>query len=257
MRGWLLALAFSLMSSGCQPGLGAQLAAKDFAFAFTQRDRHAIERFSTESFNKAVWERLDEQEFRRVSALLGHGEHGEVVDTQFHDNEAIIQVRTETKRQYRLYVLKQGSDWFVDDVYREKAPLEYVSMRRQAEAILAVRDFRRALEAGERTSLANASSEPFAREIWNRIDPSILRKAGAFLRLIGATDEEETKIGEVFEARDGSVAATAKGELGEHTFYFVKERGRLVVDDVSLPGSKKSLRVRLKLAIAVKDWLED
>lgn len=249
---WALGLAAPAMcalwlgSSGCaQPGLGHHLAAHDIAHTFSQRDLDAIKAMSTGSMRTAVWDRIESRaEFHDIALLMGHGIQSEVVDSQFHDQEAIIQVRTERKRQVRLYVVYQNGDWFVDDVLREVGPLHYVSMRRQAEAVLAVRDFRRGLEAAEAGSLVQASSAEFSAEVWNHVGRAGTSDAGALLQRLRSALKGE--VGEVFEGRDGTLAVKVQGVGTGATAYLVKQRARLVVDDVSIFGLDKSVRVTLR-----------
>jgi len=250
----IVALGLCLSVCGCHPSAGPQLAARDFANAFAYRDQLAIEAISTSGFRSAVWSRLKPAEFRTFAELMGRGQDAELVDTDFRGDEAIIILRTPTRQQYRILARYVGAEWLVDDVLKERSPGEFYSLRRQAEAMLAVRDFRDAVLAGDLKAVQQASSKGFSQEVWQRISPELMRKAGAFLALVADTSTGTFGVvsGEA-ELRSASV----NGALGEHQFRFVGEGGRLVVDDVSLPGSKKSIRVRLRLAIAVKDWIED
>jgi hypothetical protein len=244
--GWLVA------ASACQPGLGHHLASHDVAFAFTQREHRIIAGLSTQAFRSAVWDRIDRSEFPEIASLMGHGEQSDVVDTQFHDKEAIIQVRTPDKRQYRIYMVYEEHDWFADDVLREVSPLQYASMRRQAEAVLAMRDFRKALSARDLKALLGACSSAFDSEVWKRLDPSKVEQAAAYVTSLPGL--KEGPLGELFVARDGTWAARGQGAQDPPTFYFVSERGRLVVDDTSIPGSSQSLRVRLRSAVSSDDF---
>jgi hypothetical protein len=238
-----LVAAVTTCLAACQPGLGRQVSANDFAFAFTQRDDRTLRALSTAGLRAAVWDRLEGgQEFRRIAAILGHGQDAEVVDSQFRDREAVIQYRTPGKSQYRLYLLYQEDDWRVDDVLKEQAPGVFVSMRRQAEAVLAVRDFRRALERRDAGLLAEASSAALTRDAWQRADATLLG-APLLVRVLTETDGE---LGEVFEPRHEKVAARIGDPSLAYVFYFVKERGRLVVDDLALPGSDKPLRALVR-----------
>ncbi len=238
-----LMVVVSTCLAACQPGLGRQVSANDFAFAFTQRDERTIRALSTTGLRAAVWDRLEgAQEFRRIAAILGHGQDGEVVDAQFRDREAVIQYRTPGKSQYRLYLLYQDEDWRVDDVLREQAPGVFVSMRRQAEAALAVRDFRRALERRDVRLLVEASSAALTRDAWQGVDAALLG-APVLGRVVSETDGE---LGEVFAPRHGGVAARIGDPGPAYVFYFVKERGRLVVDDLALPRSDKPLRALVR-----------
>lgn len=250
----ILAFCFFVSIAGCHPGIGPQLAARDFANAFAYRDQNAIEAISTPAFRSAVWSRLRPEEFLKYAELMGRGQDCELVDTDFQDKQAMILVRTPSRQQYRIYALYQDGHWLVDDVLKERGPSDYYSLRRQAEALLAIRDFRTALLDGDLQAVQGASSKGFSDEVWRGIPADVIRKAGVFFRILEDTSKGELGIvSEQAELR----TATVRGPLGDHLFKFVSEGGRLVVDDVSLPGSKKSLRLRLRLAIAVKDWIEE
>jgi hypothetical protein len=250
----LFLLGLALSAGGCHAGVGPQLAARDFANAFAYRDQSAIEAISTLEFRAAVWDRLKPDEFKKFAEMMGRGQDGELVDTQFQDKQALIVVRTPTRQQYRIFVVYQGDQWLVNDVLRERAPSDFYSLRKQAEAMLAVRDFREAVLGGDLAAVQQASSKGLSDEVWQRISPELMRKAGAFLNLLEDTSKGDMAV--LSEQKEGR-SAVVKGALGEHRVDFVTERGRLVIDDISLPGSKKSLRVRLRLAIAVRDWIED
>ena len=241
-----LAALWALVAASCaeQPGLGHQLAAHDIAYSVTQRGSRTIPSISSKSLRSAVWDRLDLSEFGPISALLAHGQQLDVVDTEFHDQEAIIVVRGQSKQQYRIYVIFEDADWFVDDVLREAAPLQYVSMRRQVEAILAVRDFRRALERRDMGAMTQACSAAFSGEVWRRMDSRMLEGASTLLEQVQTNSDGS--LDDVFTPRDGNTAAKVHGKSAELTFYFVKERGRLVVDDVADEGAKATVRVRLR-----------
>ncbi len=238
-------LGAAMASVGCQPGLGHQVSAHDFAFAFTQRDDITIRTLSSPQLRAAVWDRLEgPEEFRRVAAILGHGQEGEVVDSQFRDTEAIIQYRTPEHAQYRLHLIYDQDDWKVDDVLKEMSPGVYASMRRQAEAVLAVRDFRRAIERRDRNALAQASSEALSRDTWRRMNDASMDKAAPLLTsLLEGTAGE---VGDVFEPEHEKFAARVGARDRPYTFYFVTERGRLVIDDVAVPGSPSPLRAILR-----------
>ena len=251
----LLGTALLVSFTGCQPGLGHHLASNDIAHAFTQREAHVLAALSTESFRRAVWDRTEPEEFDGIAALMGHGTDADVVDTQFLDARAIIQFRVrQTKQQYRLYALYQGSDWFVDDVLREVAPLQYVSMRRQAEAILAVRDFRRSLSATTASALCPVSTHALCLEGWKRIAPGVFAGMKPFLGSLDSTEEDS--VGSVFDSQAGGVAAAVPAQGEELTFYFRPEDGKLVVDDVSSKSWGRTLRAALRDAAARGQWQE-
>ncbi|MBI5536898.1 MAG: hypothetical protein HY898_29530 [Deltaproteobacteria bacterium] len=237
----------------CQPGLGHPIAANDIAHAFTQRDQKTIAALSTQSFRHAVWDRVQPEEFEEISALLAHGIQADVIDTQFQDNHSMIKIRVQNSRQqYRLHALYQAPDWYVDDVLKEVAPLQYISMRRQAEAVLAVRDFRRGLAAGDPASICAASSDALCADTFRRADPPVLQQLRPFLSSIESSTEGP--VGEVFDSTAGGVAARVKGKEGETTFYFSSSRGRLVVDDVSRKAWGKTLHVLLREAASRGSW---
>lgn len=226
--------------AGCRPGLGANLVSRDYAHTFTRRDLAAVHGMSTESFRRAVWNRVSPREFRQIARLMGHGRHMDVVDTRFDGDRALIQMRTENKDQYRLHLLRVGDEWLVEDVLEELEPAVYVSKRRQAEAVLAVRDFRQGLQALDQRLLSDAASAGFAREVWQRMSPAVLDRLADKLKAIAAGTDGP--LGEVHQGPEGSPAATVNG----HVFYFVGERGRLVVDDVALPKGPPTMRARLR-----------
>ena len=253
MRTASLLIAFALCASlaaACQPGLGAQVASRDFAHTVAQRDQRAVESSCTEAFRKAVWDRVSANEFPVIAALMGHGEHLEPVLHDFLDQEAYILVRSEspnswgTKQQYRLHVVHQDSDWFIDDVLKETALEKFASMPLQAEAVLAVRDFRQALRSGDVQAIRNTSSEGFRREAWDRVGAEQLGELKPTLSQL--SDASGGTLGLLFKSRAGTLGAKVAGTDSSPTFYFVSEGGRLVVDDMSVPGDKDPLRVRLR-----------
>ena len=251
MKRWSLGLLAVLL--GCQPGLGHPIASNDIAHAFTQRDQKTIAALSTEGFRRAVWDRVQPREFDEISSLLAHGIQADVVDTQFQDNESMVQIRVHhSRQQYRLHALYQAPDWFVDDVLREVAPLQYVSMRRQAEAVLAVRDFRLALGASDPQALCRASSAAFCNEVWRRIDPSLLQQVRPFLSSVESSTDGS--VGDLFDSSAGGLGASVQGKQADTTFYFVAREGRLVVDDLSSKPWSKTLRVSLRAAVSSGAW---
>ena len=235
-----------LMLASCRPGLGAQLASRDYAHTFTRRDLAAVHALSTESFRRAVWNRLSPQEFQPIARLMGHGRHMDVVDTLFDGDRAAIQMRTEDKKQFRLHAVRVGEEWLVDDVLAEVEPAVYVSKRRQAEAVLAIRDFRLALEAKDGQALAQACSQGFAQEVWSRMTAPRWQQLGD--RLAAIVEETAGEAGDVRTSAEGSPSAPV-GQ-GPYVFYFTSERGRLVVDDVHLPKGPPTMRVRLRNELA-------
>ena len=244
-RCWVLgALGLGVLVMGCRPGLGAQLPAGDFAHAFTRRDAQTVRTLSTESFRRAVWDRLEPEEFKPIATMMGHGRHMDVEDTQFEDERAWIQMQTEDRHRFRLHVLRVGDEWYVDDVLAEVEPEVYVSKRRQVEGVLAVRDFRRALESGDPSALAAASSRGFASETWQKMTPE--KVASLHKPLAKIHEETGGALGELQRARDGSWAASMRANGRGYTFYFAKEGDALVVDDVGLPGGAPSMRARLR-----------
>jgi len=248
-----LACVLALLAGACQPGLGHPIAANDFVYAFTRRPKKPLAALSTASFRKAVWDRVEPDEFERISALMGHRVQADVVDTQFNDNESMVLFRVQgSKQRYRLFALHEGKDWFIDDVLREVAPLQYASMRKQAEAVLAVRDFRRALGTADPQRLCVASSDAFCEETWRRIDSGMIQKIRSFLSSLES--DTDGAVGDLFESTAGGHGAKVQGKGGAYTFYFGSKDGRLVVDDASNSTWGKTLRVLLREALARGDW---
>jgi hypothetical protein len=184
---------------------------------------------------------------------MAHGVQADVVDTEFHEHEAMVVFRVHgSKQRYRLHALYEGQDWFIDDVLREVSPLQYVSMRRQAEAVLAIRDFRTALRTCDLALLCKASSDALCDEAWRRLNPGLVDRMRSFLLSIESSTDG--RVGDLFASTAGGQGAKVQGKQGEHTFYFTSKDGKLVVDDVSNATWGKTLRVLTRQAVARGDW---
>jgi len=205
---------------------------------------------STESFRRAVWDRVTPEEFPSIARLMGHGKHMEVAFTEFEGERALIQLNTDANKQYRMHALRVGDTWYVDDILFAVEPLVFVSKRRQAEGVLAVRDFRRGLEAGDLRVLVASCSRGFGSETWGRMTEAKLEALRKPLAKIH--DETGGTLGDVQRSRDGAWAAAMGEASSGYTFYFAEEGGKLVVDDVALPGGPPSMRVRLRKRIEAR-----
>lgn len=235
-----LLLGMAALAAACNPGLGPQITPKDYAHTFTRRDLKAVRELSSPSFRAAVWDRISPEEFQPIARLMGHGRHMNVVDTRFDGDRAFIQLRTENRDQYRLHAMRVGNQWLIDDILKELEPAVFESKRRQAEAVLALRDFRTGLKRQDAARVADASSTAFASEVWARLTSAQWSRLAGKLDAIA--DDLEAEAGDVRRAADGSLSAPVAG----YVIYFARERDRLVVDDVHLPKGPPTMRVRLR-----------
>ena len=223
----------------------ARAAVTAFVAAAASGDVHALKAASTRELSEAVWSRVGPADLAALPlAGAAAGGRGTVL-AETHAGPK-TEITFDSPAGARTFVLKEERGAAkVDDVLSPALGLPE-SFRQTCELILPARAFAGSLAAADLTGLRSNSSGAFNRLVWHQLHAVPAAAGVAAAKLTGplATATPLTR-GE--GARCELLFGTPTDGVVLH---LVRERGRLVADDVELiAGAHPDARVALKQAI--------
>ncbi|MFH5804557.1 hypothetical protein [Alienimonas sp. DA493] len=223
----------------------ARAAVAAFAAAASEGDLHALKAASTRDLSETVWSRIEPADLDALPlADAAAGADGKVL-TEMHAGPT-TEITIETPAGPRTFVLKEerGASK-VDDVLAPSLDLPE-SFKETCALILPARAFAGSLAKGDLPGLNRTSSAAFNRLVWHQLRsvPAAVSAAG---KRLDAPLAKATPLTKGEGARCELHYGTPTDGVALH---LVREKGRLVVDDVELvSGVHPDARVALKQAI--------
>ncbi len=223
----------------------ARAAVASFAAAAAAGDLHALKAGSTRDLTATVWSQLQADDLAALPlASAAAGATGQVL-TEMHAGP-VTEVTIDSPAGPRTFVLKQeGGAAKVDDVLSPSMDLPE-SFKQTCGLILPARAFAGSLAGGDLPGLHKASSATFNRLVWHQLR-TVPPAAGGAARGLSGPLVRATPLPKGEGARCELHYGT---ETNGVVLHLLRERGRLVADDVELvSGVHPDARVALKQAI--------
>ncbi|MEM9700893.1 MAG: hypothetical protein AAF907_00450 [Planctomycetota bacterium] len=223
----------------------ARNAVADFAAAAAKQDLIALKAASTRNLSEEVWSQLQPGDLAALPLDAAASGAAGTVLTEMHAGP-ITEITMETPAGPRTYVLKEeGGAAKVDDVLSPSLELPE-SFKKTCGLILPARRFAGSLAKRDLPGLHRSSSGAFNRLVWHQLR-EVPVAAGATAKRFAGPLTKATPL-------DSAEGARCELHYGTPTdgvvLHLVRERGRLVADDVELiAGAHPDARVALKQAI--------
>lgn len=197
-----------------------------FLAATRQHDLLAIRHNSSSDFNSRVWNQVSPAVLPEVLGLAFSEGLTQVSGTVFQGAVTEITI-TQGNRALTCVLREQNGVLLVDDIVVPTTTLPG-SLKKQFERLIPVLGFRQAIERGNVTAVAAASSVDFNRLVWSQVSDRFPAQAGRAVRFLRPTPTQIRVI------EDGREEVT----LGDRQFgarvVLVKESRGFRVDDVEL-----------------------
>ncbi len=216
-----------------------------YAEALAQRNLPVIRQMSTQTFNRAVWKRVDDELMQFLPLAEIEPVPVQVVSTDYQGS--MTQVTVHQGRHTLTYIVHdRGGDVSIDDVI-VPVPGRPYSLKQLLDTMLPVANFIRAIERSDLKMLTVGSSDDFNRMVWNQANQvdSLCFTAADLMR---------TSIARVEEANNRIEITFGDDQRGAEVT-LIREREKLLVDEIVLvgdtqPDARMPLKKQLRMMMA-------